>query len=413
MTETIYPNWYAWSQFLVCSIAGIVLISVYRRGFIDSKDPNARYLQYDRCFVYLSVGTFMWAAVGALLLLGEARDNTAIGTIRTMLSIVNSTALIFAAAHLDYGHPLIRKLQQDSIWHEIPRLGLVALILFVVGVLSTYALEGDAEAIPDFAISVLTLGVLTLGLWESFRSRGFGFLAFMSLVVLGFQVFAQIPEISSSFAGRLGENRWIIVLNSKVMAIYLFLALAYSWMHQRHRIAQGSELNVEVQLLAPHGKRNFPVRISSRFGATEFNLGRITYLRLLELCVARLLDDPDEGFIETDLMFDSPTNIDNHVRHIRRTVENHLGEVYRDLEFDLIETSRELQSKRINIAPAHIAVDIAGILAWRGEQDMQEGDPWKSPLLAVWIARRFRQMPEDESGWNIIADLLEEGNQKS
>ena len=51
----------------------------------------------------------------------------------------------------------------------------------------------------------------------------------------------------------------------------LFLALAYTWMHQKHLEAAGSGLDVRLELLAPGEGRQFPVRVTSRIGTHEFN----------------------------------------------------------------------------------------------------------------------------------------------
>ena len=402
--ESTYPHWYAWSQFLICLVAAVILLAVFQRGFIDSRDRTARLLRYDRSFLYMSIASLTWAVIGLILIMGQG---PAASFTRRILSIVNSTAVIFAAAHLDYSHVAIRKLQRDSFIKEVPRLGLVAGAIGGAGLVLTLLMRPlGLGAVPDFAISVAALFILILGLWESFRTRGFGTLAFVSIGVLIFQVAAQVPEISEGVAETWGSWRWIAVLNSKVLLISLFLALAYTWMHQKHLEAAGSELDVHIRLLAPGEGRQYPVEVSSRLGTHTFNLGPITYLRILELALVRVLDPTGDGYVTTEQMFDTPTNIDNHVRHIRRAAEKAMGPVYKEFEFNLIETSKERRTKRLNVDPDRITIDMEAVIEWHENVEREGGDPWGEPLLADWIRQAHGGTQGDAAGTQDSWDTL-------
>lgn len=383
----------------MCVTAALVLWRVYQRGFIDHSAPGVSRLRYDRGFLYLAVAVLAWGLVGVALIFVDRMGAATGRMVRTGLSIANSTALIFAAAHLDYGTKWLDWLKRDTLTREFPRVGMVFVGLVIVSVALTALLSvfGLAELV-DFTISIIIITILMLGLWESFRARGFRTLPVVAIAVLAFQVIAQVPEISPAFAAWLGEWRWIIVLNSKIMVIFLFLALAFSWMHQKYSEA---ELNVELFVGSPASD----VRLVIRDDEYAFRLGPVVFLRLLELAFVRALDTHNDGYIPTRLMFgrgaNNSVNIDNHTRSIRNAVRDAMGARYDELDIDIVQSRRRERSRRLNVKPENIHIDTDAVMAWRRDQNFQAGDDWADPLLADWLQEVKRVVVEDT--WIVLA----------
>jgi len=383
----------------MCITAALVLWRVYQRGFINYSAPGAGRLRFDRGFLYLAIAVLAWGLVGVTLIFVDRMGAASGRMVRTGLSIANSTALIFAAAHLDYGTRWLDWLKRDTLTREFPRVGLVfaGLVVVSVGLTALLRVFGLAELV-DFTISIIIITILMLGLWESFRARGFRTLPFVAIAVLGFQVIAQVPEISPAFAAWMGEWRWIVVLNSKIMVIFLFLALAFSWMHQKYAEA---ELNIELFIGSPASE----ARLVIRNDEYRFRLGPVVFLRLLELAFVRALDRQGDGYIPTRLMFGRGTNnsvnIDNHTRSIRNAVRDAMGARYDQLDIDIVQSRRKERSRRLNVKPENIHIDGDAVMAWRREQDFQPGDDWADPLLAEWLKEVKGETGADT--WAVLA----------
>ena len=290
------------SQCLVSLSVGIVLFAIHRRGYGDAKSVSeAPELLRDPCFLYLAAACFLWAFSGLIHSLDlrniissnslddakrivlnlraegseeetklQSRLQLEIG--RTLVSIMNSTFLLWAAASLDVfrkrdGNHGLDPTSSDrdgglkssvhNLLDYMSNLPFKNTIAWVTGisiaiVLLLLAVDGFTRfgGVIDFLYSFATLSVLVFGLCQSFHSRGFRGLAVLAGLSLVFQLVAQFPELDGNLRkgvfGSIGTSlvetpfwqgwmdfRWFLILNSKLLVMTLFLALGFSWMHER------------------------------------------------------------------------------------------------------------------------------------------------------------------------------------
>jgi hypothetical protein len=275
------------AQLFICSGVGLILLSMYWRGFSSSgslhgrvsegdlRDPAQFHLpiklgeqgRRDLCFMFLAIASLLWSAVGFFQVVdwwkhypwGSAesiRKHLDPGTgevefihlLRAVLSLLNSGCILLGAAYLDTFireapqrlRPILDWLRQREWWVFVGWmvLGSVFMTVFLWQV-DWFPYLGN---ICDFVISLTTLSILIIGITRSFKDRGFPLLGHLAIASLWLQIAAQVPELDQNLRnvglgvppglGTLLIVRWPLVLISKVLVSCLFLALPFSWMHQ-------------------------------------------------------------------------------------------------------------------------------------------------------------------------------------
>ncbi len=282
-----FPAWYFSSEALICLCAAAVLYSIYLRG-----DPGG---QRDPTWIWLGYAVLTWSVVGFIGWI-YAQSSWFVVT-RIIFSTLNSAFLLLTIGYFDYGDygitgvigARLKRFAERPAWRKTVILLSLLVAVVVIGFSLAAQSSPLVQSLPDIILSVLTLVVLGVALYESFGGRGFGMLKYLSIFVIGLTVLAQVPEtgiIASDFI-------WPLLLISKTMLIMLFLALATSSVTQQGEFPlEGLELTGEMV-----DERFLVVRVWMRgeSKAREVRVRDTYYNVLLELAQSRK-DNPNGYF---------------------------------------------------------------------------------------------------------------------
>jgi hypothetical protein len=93
-------------------------------------------------------------------------------------------------------------------------------------------LPSDYYVIPDVVLSIFTAAFLLYGLYTSFVGRAFTELQYLSVSVMVFIGLAQLGELRVH-PWFTGVWHWLWITGFKAMLCLLFIALTYTWIHQK------------------------------------------------------------------------------------------------------------------------------------------------------------------------------------
>ena len=217
-----FPNWYFPAQACICLCGATVLYSFYMRG-----DPGG---QRDPTWLWLGNATLVWALIG---MLGWAYSNSSWFVLtRIVSSTLNSAFLLLSIGYFDYGDygitgrigATLKKFEASRSWRG--SVVLLSLLVAAIVMAVSFAVKASPEvqALPDCILSILTLVVLEVAIYESFKGRGFPILQYVSVAIVALTVVSQLPEMGIA----MSELRWPLLLVTKTTLIFLFLALATS-----------------------------------------------------------------------------------------------------------------------------------------------------------------------------------------
>jgi len=259
------------AQIYICSVASVTLWSIYRRGYSDAYRPAGAIIR-DLGFMWFSLACAIWCASAFFKIEGWER-------LRTFVSVPNSVCVLGAALFLDvYIEMYSQRIAPAIHQHRWMVWSGAALAAMLFGLFCALTLLDDPEQGPhyqniiDFATSTVVVAVLLIGLALSFRKRGFRLLAVVAVIVLGFQVLAQVPELATVrhlgfFKNRvlhaLVVNKWQLLLSSKTMECILFVGLSFSWIHEKaeqktQELRSSWEL-IETIIVDPHTIPKLPL----------------------------------------------------------------------------------------------------------------------------------------------------------
>jgi hypothetical protein len=317
----VVPDWYAVAQGTLCLSVAWAILSLYLRGTPVRAGEPAPTPRHEPGLLWLGLAVAIWGAIGLLLLLplSEARWQI----VRTLLSSANNACLLISASQLDYGPPILQRASDYPRWNQLAIAGSLAVALITIGLYQALGPDEPSARLPDFLLSIVTLGFLGFGLFRSFQRRGFAPLALLASVAIGVQIVAQLPEIAShSILIWLGDGRWTLNLVSKAMVLVAVLSLAMSWVHELAQRPSHSAIRLRFT-----GRR-----VGARY--------------LIELAIARVRGD-DAGWVSL-------------VDLVGRLDDSRIRRVREDLKPPGLDKEIEAnghKSYRLAIEPAHIGFD--------------------------------------------------------
>ena len=139
----------------------------------------------DTSLLWLGLAVAIWGATGGLLLLPLPESPAQ--ALRTVLSSANSGCLLISASHLDYGPAVLQRASDYPRWNQIALIGSLAVALVTIALYAAFGPAEPAARLPDFVLSAVTLVLYGLGLFRSFRRRGFAPLAILAAVAIALQ----------------------------------------------------------------------------------------------------------------------------------------------------------------------------------------------------------------------------------
>jgi hypothetical protein len=270
----------------------------------------------DLSILFLAIACILWAVMGALQyamapLQSETQGSPSLANIfRTLFSTINTAFIVGATAGLDvYERDLGRlrnllKKRFPSLFVEYPVwLVMAAFVVIGFGSSMTFMISKSKYAnLPDILLSAATLSFVLVGLYKSFKQRGFRSMAWLSIVVVGSYLLVQFKEVPwlENF-NRYDDLYWVANLSFKIMLCCLFTALIVSWMYDK-AAKKSSAKKPFLRIIAPHenGKKNlFEIEYGySLNGSDKASLTPLTeksYLRVLEIAMRwQKMDEPIE-----------------------------------------------------------------------------------------------------------------------
>lgn len=217
-----FPNWYFPCQAFICLCGSSVLYSIYLRG-----DPGGR---RDPTWRWLGNATLVWSLIGFIGWIYSY--STWFIVTRIVSSTLNSAFLLLSVGYFDYGDygitghigARLKRLAESPAWRKM----VILLSFFVAAIVMSVSLALKAapsvQSLPDCLLSMVTLLILGVALYESFKGRGFSILKYISSIIVGLTIVSQLPELGIV----MSELRWPLLLATKATLIFLFLALATS-----------------------------------------------------------------------------------------------------------------------------------------------------------------------------------------
>jgi hypothetical protein len=193
------------AQIYMCSVASVTLWCIYRRGYGDAGRPFGAIR--DPGFMWFSLACAIWCVSAAFKIEGWER-------LRTFVSVPNSVCVVGAAIYLDvYIDMYSRRMASIVHQHRWAVWGGGAVAAVLLGLFCALTLLDDSEKGPhfqnviDFATSTVAVSVLLIGIALSFLKREFRLLAAVAVIVMVFQVLAQVPELATvRYLGPLFSN---------------------------------------------------------------------------------------------------------------------------------------------------------------------------------------------------------------
>jgi hypothetical protein len=336
------PVWYAVAQGALCLSAAWAILALYLRGTPVRQGEPAPSPARDTSLLWLGLAVAIWGATGGLLLLPLPEGLAQ--ALRTVLSSANSGCLLISASHLDYGPAVLQRASDYPRWNQIALIGSLAVALVTIALYAAFGPAEPAARLPDFVLSAVTLVLYGLGLFRSFRRRGFAPLAILAAVAIALQFTAQLPEIVDlAVFGLSGERRWILNLVSKAMVLIAFLSLAMSWVHELAQRPSRSAIRLRFT------GRRAGARYVVELGERTLEMRETPHRDLLALAIARARrgERDDAGWVS---LLDLVGRLDDS--RIRRMRED-LRPVGLDKE---IEANGQ-KSYRLAIEAQHIRFD--------------------------------------------------------
>lgn len=228
---------YSFSQFIICGFAAALFFLVYYKikpergsdfGDEDRKDP---------VIFWFGLALATWSLLGVTMWvyckyyhLGKDCLNAKgpLEYIRVAGSTINNFAFLMGTISLDYSpsFKFLRRIQKNNNLKYGLFLSLVLISLIIITVKNPYVGKP-----LDVLVSLFTLGLLGLGLKESFKNAELPNLIFVGWGAIVLTMIAQLPEIIEW--PLLKEWRWPLVLTSKTALIFSFLALVLSYLWRR------------------------------------------------------------------------------------------------------------------------------------------------------------------------------------
>lgn len=238
-------------------------------GSYAPSQVHRRWYIHNPGLMWLAVAFLIWSIssmfLGKQWLPGESR---------IFFSTANSICFLLAIAYFDYGPDRIKVLQVSRS-SRIILLLIGGLITSVELALYYYQLSrGDVIPdewiyLPDFLLSLFTLGILAYSLFQSFYNRGLRLIAFLSSLVIVLTLIAQViripaygHEILAGLATGLGGGTAVqlaanIEILYQVALLGIFLALYGSWLIQKIGFPETQTLYVRFKRNTGNATRKF------------------------------------------------------------------------------------------------------------------------------------------------------------
>lgn len=251
----------------------------------------------DYGLVFLAGAMCVWMLTGLWGFLKDKAHPLLFESVRSLLSTANSLMYMLAVQHFDYSpHQIRRKWWQPTI---IGVCSLIAILTIGLCILGWTNASYNTEAIwyPDVVLSFLTVLILGLGFWRSFYYRNYKPMAWLSLVVMAFVLFVQLPEISPPIARFLdGPSEDWFTLSAFGLLMMLCFALAASWGIEQVSIPDSKHIALTF---AGKESKGWVIRLKIRDQRTDVLLSPMNCKNLL-LFAARRLERPDNGWVHLD-----------------------------------------------------------------------------------------------------------------
>lgn len=251
-----------------------------------------------------------------------------------VLSILNTAFVLAATASLEiyekFAQRLLKQIApnqsfQTALWILIGAYVIVAggmCMAVTVKIDNILQSSGAPEAksilhysfVPDFVLGTIILVFILVGMYKSFKKRGFSLLAGLSFPVILLVIIEQWVGSFKPPDYNLGGYRLALSLSANIMFSVVYIALIVSWMYQKalNTSLQSASLCSELlivnlmyqkalstitvqepylKILAPNGHDDF--RIEVGYSLQEIKTIRLkgekSYLRILETAVKKRL----------------------------------------------------------------------------------------------------------------------------
>jgi len=381
-------------QASVFFVAGISLVSIWKIGPPRQPGDESKETSRESSIIFLAIACFIWTLMALLQYRqSEASDALKLPSLfRTLLSTVNTAFIVGVTAGLDVFEKSAKALQEKllrrssfpvAVWIL---MGICVVIGFIASMACMMFAEGWYASVPDIVISVTTLGFVLVGLYRSFKARGFNALAWLSIVVVGLYIavqFAELPWLAKAFMQhrRYDDLRWVANLSFKTMLCLLFMALIVSWMYEK-AINMSSRQKPYLRIKAPYrteDKTAYEIEFGySLDGFGKAELKEKSYLRILE--IALKWQQTRQPVQTKDLYHTSDAE-----------VRQDLKETLSDTRVDPLFGRATKGIRLPRVAPADVSCDIDGILSW---PSWENADFAKSILDA-------RRPKRKAAGWDL------------
>ena len=182
-------NPYGISLILISICASVALASIWKKTKdIEIIKPD------DKGLYWLSLGFGVWGLVGFLacfknFVYTEHKDWYEL--VRSSLSTLNSTCLLFSIKSFEHAPPgLTKYLKEKTIKRTCVLILIITVVLFVI--------SGHNETgfiwIPDITLSILTVLILGIAFYYSFKNRGYLGFSIISSIAMLLILLVQFPE---------------------------------------------------------------------------------------------------------------------------------------------------------------------------------------------------------------------------
>ena len=294
------PAFFLAAQALMMAFASLVILALWRRGSKGGFRPGAPVP--DESFPWFAAALGTWAIVCVAILLlkpwaAESAANTKSLMLACLLSSpVNSGFFLLALREFEFGPEIFKRPRLARDWRAITLAAVAVDALAIVAIwrlMPSKTLDLDrlqTSSIPDVAFSFVTLLLVGVSFFKSFRERQFHLLSYLSIACIGLLVGIQILEVRSFDGFMPLDSLWAVRLVSTTSFVIMFLALAFTWADSLIPTVPADGLILTFTGRAS-GDRNRPhaVLFGVRGAARECFMSDRIAKRLLKLAVDRKL----------------------------------------------------------------------------------------------------------------------------
>jgi hypothetical protein len=237
---------FAWdtAAIAVSLTASLLLFGIWRKGYptieqgqkITRRDDGVMWM-FRACTLWCC--TYIVDVVGLIGLFQVTQDSSALAFLRVALSLTNSVFFVLATANMnvvmDDSGRVAAALEwtQSRVWRLVGGLILIATILFF------FTERGAMHCqLFDALVNVITILLMAWGFFKSFYMRGFPIIAGLSVVVFSIFLVTEVGVFVNAISRQnlLARNSpfgTALAVSSDGMVSLLFIALTFSWVHEK------------------------------------------------------------------------------------------------------------------------------------------------------------------------------------